>query len=107
MHKLLERQIRKHFGVSHDALPEEVRRFLHDVDLAYGAADADRLLVERSLELTSQELMQRNHALHESEERYRRMVETATEGIWLTDPTDKITFVNERMANLLGYTVAE
>ncbi len=42
-----------------------------------------------------------------SEARYRRIVETAQEGIWQVDADDRTTFVNQRMADLLGYTVAE
>ena len=42
-------------------------------------------------------------ALRESEERFRRMVEIAAEGIWILDATGKTTFVNDRMAGILGY----
>jgi PAS domain S-box-containing protein len=42
-------------------------------------------------------------ALRESEERFRRIVETAVEGIWIVDATAKATFVNDRMAAILGY----
>lgn len=43
-------------------------------------------------------------ALRESEERYRRIVETTNEGVWQLDEKTRTTFVNERMATLLGYT---
>jgi PAS domain S-box-containing protein len=46
-------------------------------------------------------------ALRESEERYRRIVETANEGIWTIDSDAKITFVNHRLAEMLGYRAAE
>jgi PAS domain S-box-containing protein len=46
-------------------------------------------------------------ALRESEERYRMIVDTAQEGIVLTDPEGKIIFVNERFAQLLGYSAGE
>jgi PAS domain S-box-containing protein len=42
-------------------------------------------------------------ALKESEAQYRRIVETANEGIWIIDPEDKTTFVNPKMAEMLGY----
>jgi PAS domain S-box-containing protein len=46
-------------------------------------------------------------AIERSERSYRGIVETAYEGIWKVD-TDSITsFVNGRMAELLGYTVEE
>ncbi len=45
--------------------------------------------------------------LRESEERYRRIVNTAQEGIYVVDTDVKINFVNRRMAEMLGYTVEE
>ena len=41
--------------------------------------------------------------LAESEKRYRNIVETAVEGIWLVGPDWATTFVNARMAGMLGY----
>ena len=41
--------------------------------------------------------------LRASEERYRRIVETASEGIWLLDESNRIAFVNPRIAQWLGY----
>ena len=46
-------------------------------------------------------------ALHASSERYRLIVQTAAEGIWMTDADGKTTFVNPKMAHMLGYTVQE
>ncbi|MCL5743608.1 MAG: PAS domain S-box protein, partial [Acidobacteria bacterium] len=46
-------------------------------------------------------------ALRESEERYRRIVETAYEGIWMADENDVTTFVNREMARMLGCEVEE
>ena len=45
--------------------------------------------------------------LRESSERYRRIVETADEGIWLVDVDDRITFVNPKLERMLGYRAAE
>jgi DNA-binding response OmpR family regulator len=44
-------------------------------------------------------------ALHKSEEKYRRIVETSHEGIWAMDGQFVTTYVNERMAEMLGYSV--
>jgi PAS domain S-box-containing protein len=46
-------------------------------------------------------------ALHESEEKYRTIVETAGEGIWMSDIEGRTTFVNKRMAEMIGYTPDE
>ncbi|MGZ7108508.1 MAG: PAS domain S-box protein, partial [Methanobacterium sp.] len=48
-----------------------------------------------------------NQKLVESEEKYRRIVETANEGIWAIDKDYITTFVNQRMAEILGYTIEE
>ncbi len=45
--------------------------------------------------------------LRENEERFRRMVETAIEGIWAMDRELRTTFVNRRMADMLGYSIDE
>ncbi|MGE3852668.1 MAG: PAS domain S-box protein, partial [Planctomycetota bacterium] len=42
-----------------------------------------------------------------SEAQYRRIVDTATEGITTMDPDLRITFVNKRMCELVGYTADE
>jgi diguanylate cyclase (GGDEF)-like protein/PAS domain S-box-containing protein len=44
-------------------------------------------------------------ALHKSEVKYRQIVETAAEGIWILDQDHKITFVNQQMACLLGQDI--
>jgi PAS domain S-box-containing protein len=46
-------------------------------------------------------------ALRASEERFRRIVEVAAEGIWMVDLQMRTTFANPRMADLLGYTPEE
>lgn len=46
-------------------------------------------------------------ALRDSEERYRRLVETANEGIWSVDADHVVTLVNPAMADMLGYGVEE
>ncbi|MDZ4809774.1 MAG: PAS domain S-box protein [Bacteroidota bacterium] len=46
-------------------------------------------------------------ALHNSEERYRQIVETAQEGIWVLDENNYTIFVNKRMCEMLGYSREE
>lgn len=46
-------------------------------------------------------------ALRTSEEKYRRFVETSIEGIWSMDAGFVTTFVNRKMADMLGYSVEE
>ena len=44
----------------------------------------------------------RDAALRVSEERYRRIVETAVEGIWLVDAEGRTTFANGALCEMLG-----
>lgn len=46
-------------------------------------------------------------ALQESESRYRRIIDTANEGIWLLGVDAMTTFVNARMEEMLGYSTEE
>ena len=45
--------------------------------------------------------------LRASEAKYRQIVESVNDGIWSIDTSGTTTFVNARMAAMLGYTVAE
>jgi len=42
--------------------------------------------------------------LRDSEEKFRTIVETANEGIWVVDADRRTTYVNNRMAEMLGYS---
>jgi two-component system, NtrC family, sensor kinase len=70
MHKLLERQVRKLGPV---VAPQGFEQFLAAVDAAYVQADRDREMVERSLELASQELLERNRQLRVDIERRKQL----------------------------------
>ncbi|AFZ12805.1 putative PAS/PAC sensor protein [Crinalium epipsammum PCC 9333] len=53
------------------------------------------------------ERKQNEEALRQSEARFRTIVDTSQEGIWLIDINANTTYVNQRMAQMLGYTVTE
>ncbi|HVW30447.1 MAG TPA: PAS domain S-box protein [Polyangiaceae bacterium] len=46
-------------------------------------------------------------ALRKSDERYRKIVETTNEGVWMLDASFKTIFVNRRMVAMLGYAEDE
>ncbi len=75
MHKLLWRQLVRHVGSAETvhAISPEWRAFVDAVDKAYDEFDADRALMDRSLDLTSQELLARNAEIRRrnAEERLR------------------------------------
>jgi PAS domain S-box-containing protein/putative nucleotidyltransferase with HDIG domain len=53
------------------------------------------------------ERKQAEKTLQKSEEKFKRMVMTSSQGIWMTDAQMKIIFANARMAEILGYAVDE
>ncbi|MCX8156227.1 MAG: PAS domain S-box protein [Verrucomicrobiae bacterium] len=67
-------------------------------------AFAMQLADQVALALANQARLTTELALRQSEERFRRMVETAHEGIWVMDADERTVFVNRRIADMLGYT---
>jgi len=59
------------------------------------------------LEALEAEHKRAEEALRLSEKKYRQLIENAQEGIWAIDAEAKTTFVNHRMAEILGYTIDE
>jgi PAS domain S-box-containing protein len=89
-------------------LAEEALKKAHD--------EMEFRIRERTVELTKAneallsemvDRIQAEEALRESEERYRHIVETSQEGIWIIDAGDRITFANGRMAEMLDSTIEE
>ncbi|MBS4027434.1 MAG: PAS domain S-box protein, partial [Ignavibacteriales bacterium] len=58
-HRLLDRQLKRYFG-SEENISPKWNKFLDAVNAAYIASDEDRAMVEHSLELSSQEMLQTN-----------------------------------------------
>jgi len=59
------------------------------------------------LQAQSEELHEAYEALRDSEEKYRNIVETTNEGIWVIDAENRTTYVNKKMAEMLGYSPQE
>ena len=113
MHRLLERQIKRLLG-DKSALPPGWELFLAAVDDAYASADADRAMIERSLELMSRELTERNAELREElAERQRAeaqlehllsllgtTLESTADGILALDREARIMRFNQRFTDM-------
>jgi diguanylate cyclase (GGDEF)-like protein/PAS domain S-box-containing protein len=117
-HRLLERQLRKHFRG--EAGPE-LQRLLQAVSDAYQQQDQDRQLVERAMELSSHELFERNHALAAAQERllaeveqrkrteyrYTLAAQGANDGLWDWDVESGRVYYSPRWKAMLGYADGE
>ena len=78
-----------------------------DKDLSARLVEEAQLALARTAREKASAQREAEKALRESERKYRALVENLNEGIWAIDPEAKTTFVNERMAEMLGYTVDE
>ena len=65
--KLLRRQVRRHFK-SEENVPKDLVPFIKMIDEAYIHYDTDRELLERSMEISTKELENKNNKLKESNE---------------------------------------
>ncbi len=63
--------------------------------------------LEERIRQRTADLQQSNLALRSSEQRYRMIVETAEEGIWLVDAQWRTTFANAKLGAMLGWTPEE
>jgi PAS domain S-box-containing protein len=58
--------------------------------------------IETAMNVTMQ--LQAEMALHKSEEKYRKLIETTSEGFWLLNSEKKTIDVNQSLCDMLGYT---
>lgn len=77
-------------------------------------AERDFEVIYEQIKTTEEELWiqysenrEKTDALLKSEWKFRNLVETLQEGIWATDLDAHTSFVNQRMADMLGYTIEE
>jgi len=115
-HRLLDRQIRRYLG--EQPLPEGIDQFLDAVNAAYDAFEQDRILLERSLDLSSIELLEAyseqkkmTEAYRSSEERYRAIFENASDAILIVEAegeyAGRIITANSAAAAMHGYSPEE
>lgn len=71
--------------------------------------DGEVVWVRRASHLAAIAVMRdrAEQALRTSEARYRQIIDTAYEGVWLLDSDARTSFVNARAAELLGYSIEE
>ena len=99
MHRLLRRQLRKHLGVE-DEVPAALQAFVAAVDAAYADFDSDRAMLERSLELSSNELSGARDEATEARRRLTDALESISEGFFLFDAEDRLVVCNSRFRAL-------
>jgi len=107
LHRLLRRQLKRYKG-DLKAVPDEWRAFIHAVNEAYRQFDEDRTMLERSMELSSQELLHANSALQAAgEERFNATFNQAAVGLAHVSAQGQFIRVNSRLCEMLGYSEAD
>ena len=81
----------------------------HDVAMLEVLAEHAALAVDNArligqLRTSREELATRASALEQSEARYRFLVDRSPDLIWTVDDQERLTFLNDRIESLLGYT---
>lgn len=103
IHSLLKRQLRRYFS-SADSLPKECPGFIEAVNNAYWQFDTDRAMLERSLELSSQELIQANSDMRAL---FERIINSSVDGIMAFDRNFRYTVWNPGMERITGVSEKE
>ena len=98
LHSLLKRQLQRFFGNADSALTEHPG-FVAAVNDAYRQFDADRSMLERSLELSSQELLQANSDMRAV---FERIVTSSSDGIIAFDRNYCFTVWSPAMERVTG-----
>lgn len=106
MNKLLERQVKKIFG-DVSKIPSELSSFIQTVSNTYDGFDQDRSLAERSIELSSQELLLANQRLREEAEWQRMLLASIGEGMVGTNKEGRITILNSSAEEIFGWSNQE
>ncbi len=92
--------VEAHLGPALDRILHTLGLILLPLAMLLVAALAWNRVLRRQVE-------RRTVEIRRQEERYRRFIETAQEGVWVLDARFTTVMVNQHMADLLGYSPAE
>jgi PAS domain S-box-containing protein len=103
MHRLLERQLRRQFGK--DFKPDEaLQAFIDTVDSYYVEVDKEQHMLQNALLMNSAELNAVNERMRvQNAEMTHTLLNTLSDGVYATDTTGKLTFMNAAAEKVLGW----
>ena len=107
LHSLLRRQLRRCFGGEQD-YPPQADSFVDAVNAAYRLADEDRARLERSLDLSSRELVARNEELRATLAAFPDIIyRLATDGVILDVSAGRVEDLHLPPRQLVGRKVQD
>jgi signal transduction histidine kinase len=75
LHRLFQRQLKK-FQVEYSTLPQNIQDFLFSLNQSYLHMEDNRLLVERAMRLSSEELEEKNKRLNDESSKQQLLIES-------------------------------
>jgi len=115
MNKLLQRQLQKHFG-NIDELPENFTKLLNVISESYDHYAKDRRMIERSIELSSKEMIELNNQikkngkaeLEEAHNQLNNLLEDINEVLFSVDMVSlNLLQISAACEKIFGYTSEE
>lgn len=97
LHKLLRRQLKK-MDLNEDSFPDNIKEwknFLEHINMTYIESDQERYLNERSINISSRELLRLNEKLENAQH-------IAQLGYWVYDESTKKITLSKELFNLFG-----
>jgi len=99
MHSLLKRQLKKNL-CEPLAIPKDLQKIFAAINNAYIQSDIDRNMLERSLDLSSQELLIANVELKKTLSLLNATIESTRDGILVVDLKGGITSFNKKFVDM-------
>jgi len=99
IHSLLKRQLKKHLLESFH-ISKELQEIFEAINNAYIQSDIDRNMLERSLDLSSQELLTTNTELQKTLSLLNATIESTRDGMLVVDLTGKIMSFNTKFVDM-------
>jgi len=95
------------YGIDHRiVLPDGEVRYVHEQgEVAYGANGRPVRMIGTVIDITKRKRTE--EALRQSQEQYRTLIQTMSEGLAVQDEHGLLTYVNDRFCELVGYSRAE
>src|SRR5258706_3577547 len=115
MNKLLQRQLQKHFG-SAGQIPENFTKLLNVISESYDHYEKDRKMIERSIELSSKEMIELNNQikkngkdeLAKAHKQLKTLLEDISEVLYSVDiVSSKLLHISAVCEKVYGYTSEE
>jgi PAS domain S-box-containing protein len=101
--KLLQRQLQKHFGAN--PIPECITGFLEIINASYDHYEQDRVMLERSIEISSEEMIDLNQSQRKAHEELKTLFDNIEEVFFSVKfPEIQLLLMSPACEKIYGYS---